>query len=178
MSPTMQPCLLNTFRYFAAGKRPSQRIAATESAGNHLNSRLFYVTDRETKRRFLVNTGAKVSVVPPTPQEQRRAGHGPQLCAINASPLTYDEKSLALDIGLRRNYKCRCSNVEILSPPTRCNPSLYSKWNNFFTVHSSSGISEFVLNMVLQELLCAMLHSVLQIRMLLRRMVNQMWCLN
>ena len=34
----------------------------------------------------------------------------------------------------------------------------------FSQVHSSSGISEFVLNMVLQELLCAMLHSVLQIR--------------
>ena len=44
----------------------------------------------------------------------------------------------------------------------RCDPSLHSKWNDFFAVHS--GISKFVLNMVLQELLCAMLHSILQIR--------------
>ena len=47
-----------------------------------------------------------MSVIPSTPQERRRAGHGPQLCAVNATPIrTYGEKLLALDIGLRRLYK-------------------------------------------------------------------------
>ncbi|XP_072176155.1 uncharacterized protein [Diadema setosum] len=39
-------------------------------------------------------------------QERQRAGQGPQLCAVNVSPIrTYGEKSLTLDIGLPRTYK-------------------------------------------------------------------------
>jgi len=48
-----------------SAKRPGHSLAVTSAAG--LNpSRLFYVHDKTTGFRFLVDTGAKVSVVPPT----------------------------------------------------------------------------------------------------------------
>ena len=84
------------------GKRQRQQLAATGSAGI-THSRLFYVTDRHTKRRFLIDTGAEVSVVPPTSLDRSHPRHGFQLQAANKSTIaTFGERSLTLDVGLRR----------------------------------------------------------------------------
>ena len=85
------------------GKQPSRQLGATSLAGHAAPSRLFYVTDRHTKHQFLVDTGAEVSVIPPTTHERANRLHGQDLQAANASPIaTYGERSLTLDIGLRR----------------------------------------------------------------------------
>ena len=71
---------------------------ATSPAGSSITSRLFYVTDRTTGTRFLVNTGADVSVLPPSATEKRKPA--PMvLQAVNRSTIsTFGEKSMTLDI--------------------------------------------------------------------------------
>ena len=90
------------FRIF--GKRKSQPVGATNRAGAD-NSRLFYIIDVNSRRKFLVDTGAAVSVFPPSKQEKGN------MCtltlqAANGTPIpTYGQRSLTLDLGLRRT--CR-----------------------------------------------------------------------
>ena len=71
-------------------------------------SRLFYISDRSSGHRFLVDTGAEVSVVPPLRSERKHA-HCEEHCllqAVNNTPIkTYGKRSLALDLGLRRNFR-------------------------------------------------------------------------
>ena len=47
------------------GKRSGQPLMASSAPGL-LTTRLFYVTDRSNGFRFLVDTGAEVSVIPPS----------------------------------------------------------------------------------------------------------------
>eukprot|EP00795_Rhopilema_esculentum_P017777 gene17777-biopygen6616 len=91
--------------HFVVGKLPSQRLAATSPTGHQHNSRLFYITDRTTGTRFLVDTGADVSVFPLSPAEKRHLS-SLILQAVNQSTIsTYGEKSMTLDLGLRRTYR-------------------------------------------------------------------------
>ncbi|BHF65222.1 hypothetical protein SprV_0200823200 [Sparganum proliferum] len=58
-----------------------------------------------TRRRFLVDTGAQISVVPPTPVDRRSPSPGLHLQAANSSPIsTFGSRSLTLNIGLRRSF--------------------------------------------------------------------------
>ena len=47
------------------GKREGQSLVATGATGRS-HSRLFYIKDRTSGLRFLVDTGAEVSVLPPS----------------------------------------------------------------------------------------------------------------
>ena len=68
-------------------------------------SRLFYVTDRISGTRFLIDTGAEVSVFPPS-RSYKRNSSPYTLQAVNKSKIaTYGEKSMTIDVGLRRAYK-------------------------------------------------------------------------
>lgn len=70
------------------------------------SSRLFYVRDRSTGLRFLVDTGAEVSVVPPSHTDKPHASNGLQLQAANNTSIrTFGRRSLTLDLGLRRNFR-------------------------------------------------------------------------
>nr|VZH91271.1 unnamed protein product [Spirometra erinaceieuropaei] len=65
----------------------------------------FYVRDTRSGRRFLVDTGAQLSVIPPTPADRRCPNPGLFLQAVNTSPITtFGTCSLSLDIGLRRLF--------------------------------------------------------------------------
>nr|VZI46625.1 unnamed protein product [Spirometra erinaceieuropaei] len=65
----------------------------------------FYVRDTRSGRRFLVGTGAQLSVIPPTPADRRCPNPGLFLLAVNTSPITtFGTCSLSLDIGLRRLF--------------------------------------------------------------------------
>ena len=78
---------------------------ATTAAGL-LPSRLFYVNDRSTGLRFLVDTGAEVSVVPPSPSERLHRRDNLSLQAANNPEIaTYGTRSLTLDLGLRRTFR-------------------------------------------------------------------------
>ena len=87
------------------GKPTGQQLAATSSAG-HPASRLFYVNDRSTGLKFLVDTGAEVSAVPRSRAHQRTQCQGPALQAVNNTTIaTYGTCSLTLDLGLRRTFR-------------------------------------------------------------------------
>ena len=60
-------------------------LSAT-SATSHLPSRLLYISDRKTGRRFLVDTGAEVSVTPPTAADRKHKQES-GLRAVNGSPI-------------------------------------------------------------------------------------------
>lgn len=64
------------------------------------------MTDRLTKVGYLVDTGAEVSVVPPTPEDRKYRKETPPLQAVNGATIkAYGEKSLTLDIGHRRTFR-------------------------------------------------------------------------
>ncbi|BHF59593.1 hypothetical protein SprV_0100255300 [Sparganum proliferum] len=86
-------------------KPASQRIDATVFSGSPSSGRTFYVCDNVTRRRFLVDTGAQINVVPPTPVDRRCPSPGLHLQAANCSPIsTFGSRSLTLNIGLRRSF--------------------------------------------------------------------------
>ena len=90
---------------FVRGKRLGQPLVATGAAGQTF-SRLFFVSDRSTGFNLLVDTGAEVSVVPPSNSERQHQADGFSLQAVNSSPIrTYGKRSLTLDLGLRRTFR-------------------------------------------------------------------------
>nr|CAH8868540.1 unnamed protein product [Trichobilharzia regenti] len=78
---------------------------ATAVTGNH-HSRLFYVRDLTTGTLFLVDTGAEVSVIPPS--LSRRSAKIPGKLSLRAANQTniqtYGEQSMILNLGLRRRF--------------------------------------------------------------------------
>lgn len=98
------------------GKRQGRTLEADGVAGLESN-RLFYVTDRTTKVRYLVDTGAEICVVPPTLEDRRHRQDTPPLHAVNGSPIkTYGQKSITLDIGLRRTFRWVFLIADVLQP--------------------------------------------------------------
>ncbi|PIK55880.1 gag-pol polyprotein [Apostichopus japonicus] len=94
-------------RHQCPGKRQSQPgIRATTRAGAK-NGRLFYIHDRISGIKFLVDTGAEVSVITPSSfDNQRHARSDITLEAVNKSRIpTYGERSLTLNLGLRRTFR-------------------------------------------------------------------------
>nr|VZI12705.1 unnamed protein product [Spirometra erinaceieuropaei] len=87
------------------GKPVSQRIDTTVFSGSSGSGRTFYVCDTATRRRFLVDTGAQISVVPPTAADRRFPSPDLHLQAANCSPIpTFGSLPLTLNIGLRRSF--------------------------------------------------------------------------
>jgi hypothetical protein len=86
-----------------AGKRQSQHVRATKVSG--CLCRLFYVTYRTHGVRYLVDTGAEVSVVPPE-QHDRRKTPISSLRAANGSIIqVYGQRLLSLDFPLQRTLR-------------------------------------------------------------------------
>ena len=82
-------------------KLHGRSLVATSVAGPFPRGRLFYIQDRSTSLRFLVDTGAQVSIVPPTRAERSTQQGNYCLQAINGSEIqTFGQRSLTLDIGL------------------------------------------------------------------------------
>ncbi|KII63807.1 Retrovirus-related Pol polyprotein from transposon opus [Thelohanellus kitauei] len=64
---------------------------------------LLFVWDRISGRRFLVDTGAEVSVIPATHRDRQAGNHGPSLVAANDTPMrTYGRITIPL------NFNSRC----------------------------------------------------------------------
>ena len=88
-----------------SGKRPGQSLAATGVPGL-VPSRLFFIMDCNQGLRFLVDTGAEVSVLPPTCAERRHPSESLTLQAVNGTRIaTYGTRSLTLNLGLRRTLR-------------------------------------------------------------------------
>nr|VZI31480.1 unnamed protein product [Spirometra erinaceieuropaei] len=95
----------NLVKQAETGKPVGQRIDATVFSGSSGSGRTFYVCDTATRRRFLVYTGAQISVVTPTATDRRFPSPGLHLQAANCSPIsTFGSLSLTLNIGHRRSF--------------------------------------------------------------------------
>ena len=83
------------------GKRKGQRSVTTAVAGQHLpHSRLFRITDKITGAQFLVDTGAEISVVPPSPTDRSQLNPKLVLKAANNSNIkTFGTRRQKLDFG-------------------------------------------------------------------------------
>ena len=87
------------------GKRPGQSLAATSDPGLP-TSRLLFLTDANSGRRFLIDTGAEVSVVPPSATDRKNKQDCSGLRAVNGSSIaTFGTRSITLDLGLRRVFR-------------------------------------------------------------------------
>ena len=67
---------------------------------------LLYIPDRSTHLRFLVDTGAQVSVIPPSPSDRKYSHSTITLQAVNNTTIkTYGTHSLTINLGLRRTFR-------------------------------------------------------------------------
>ena len=95
------------------GKRQGGPSVATASAGPR-DPQLFS-TDN-TGRRFLVDTGAQVSVIPATPFDKNAGPSGPPLQAANGTPTqTYGSRELHLCFN-NRLYQARLIIADVKRP--------------------------------------------------------------
>ena len=69
------------------------------------NSRLFYITDKLTGHRFLIDTGAEVSVIPPSQSDRLHKQDLVLQAANNTSITTYGRRSLTLNLGLGQEFQ-------------------------------------------------------------------------
>nr|VZI12561.1 unnamed protein product [Spirometra erinaceieuropaei] len=83
-------------------KRPRQPVMATTAAGPSRPSRLFYINDKSSGLRFLVDTGAEVSVIPSLRRHRLKPSQFSLQAANSTTISTYGQRSLTLDLGLRR----------------------------------------------------------------------------
>ncbi|CAE1230936.1 unnamed protein product [Acanthosepion pharaonis] len=101
----MRPGIVNLlYTPVGPGKRINRRVATTNSSGANTQCRLFYVWDRRNKLKFLVDTGAAISVVP-LQNDHTAKPTLIKLRAANGSAIdTYGERTLTLNIGMRRDF--------------------------------------------------------------------------
>ncbi|BHF76095.1 hypothetical protein SprV_0501919300 [Sparganum proliferum] len=86
-------------------KQVIPKVSAANLPDRSNPGRKFYVCDTRSGRRFLVNSGAQISVIPPTPADRRCPNPGLFLQAVSTSPIaTFGTCSLSLDIDLRRLF--------------------------------------------------------------------------
>ena len=69
------------------------------------NSCLFYITDKLTGHRFLIDTGVKVSVIPPSQSDRQHKQDLVLQAANNTSITTYGRRSLTINLGLGREFQ-------------------------------------------------------------------------
>ena len=86
-------------------KPPSQTMIAAAEPGSLPTSRILFIIDLNTRRRYLVDSGAEISLIPPKPE---RLTPNPNfvLQAVNRSNInTHGQKLLELDPCLRRTFR-------------------------------------------------------------------------
>lgn len=93
-------------------KKLSTTAASSKTTGevDEIQSSRLFIFDAETKTRYLIDTGADVSIIPPTNNErqhkQRPDEKRMQLFAVNGTPIdTYGQRQITLHLGLRRQFK-------------------------------------------------------------------------
>ena len=79
------------------GKRQRRPPVTSSAAGIN---QLFYIDDPHAKRRFLIDTGAEVSVIPVPPHERQGIYSSTSLVAANGSSIkTYGHRRLNFSLG-------------------------------------------------------------------------------
>ena len=96
------------------GKRQGRPSVVAQAAGSIQG--LFYLHDKISKRRFLVDTGAEVSVIPASGLDTRTRHSGPPLLAANRSSIrTYGMRALSVRFGFS-TYKWNFVVADVARP--------------------------------------------------------------
>ncbi|VDL64552.1 unnamed protein product, partial [Hymenolepis diminuta] len=94
------------------GKRASPAVVA-ETVSGHSRNRLF-LQDRNSGTSYLIDSGAEISVLPST---RNSSDHPLILAAAKGSPIkTYGQKSVTLDLGLRRTFRWIFTIADVSNP--------------------------------------------------------------
>ncbi|BHF70289.1 hypothetical protein SprV_0301333900 [Sparganum proliferum] len=108
--------LMRHMRSLLAVKRPRQPVMGTTAAGPSRPSRLFYINDKSSGLRFLVDTGAEVSVIPPLRRHRLNPSQFSLQAANSTTISTYGQRYLTLDLGLRRRFQWVFIEADVKSP--------------------------------------------------------------
>lgn len=77
-----------------------------QACGDGTNRNRLILTDRKTGMRFLIDTGADISVIPRSAVKTRPLPSELKLYAANGTPIrTFGEKRITVDLGLRRRFE-------------------------------------------------------------------------
>ncbi len=88
---------------FLFGKRGHQALIAASSPGDSARSRVLFIHERNSGKRFMIDSGADVSAIPPTHADRQRPNSGITLQAVNQTSIkTYGQR--LLNLGLRRSF--------------------------------------------------------------------------
>ena len=99
-----------------AGKRHSQPRVAT-AASSQLSNRLLSVLDTATGLRFLIDTGAEISVIPVGTKKHCLKPADLTLQAANSTEIkTYGRKLLTIDLSLRRQFSWTVTIADVNRP--------------------------------------------------------------
>ncbi|CAE1308181.1 unnamed protein product [Acanthosepion pharaonis] len=83
-------------------------------------NRLFYIQDRNSNLRFLVETGAQISVIPLSSRDKSMTKPKEALLklqAANVTPIsTYGERIMSLNIGLKREFTWTLTIADVETP--------------------------------------------------------------
>ena len=88
-----------------SGKPRGQALVTTSVAGQQ-TGRILYITEHESRLRFLVDTCSEVSIIPPSKVKRKNRHYASSLLTANNLPfVTYGTCSLTLNLGLRRTFR-------------------------------------------------------------------------
>uniref|UniRef100_A0A5S6QTC1 RNA-directed DNA polymerase n=1 Tax=Trichuris muris TaxID=70415 RepID=A0A5S6QTC1_TRIMR len=87
------------------GKLTRRTLQAVESPAFLYNRQLFFIQDRLSKIKFLVDTGSQVSVLPTQSHQQRLPDSTALLAANGARIATYGTRRLTVDFGMGSPFK-------------------------------------------------------------------------
>ena len=97
--------MLKSAIHHAPWEHRGQLLVVT-SAASQQTGHLLYVTERESRLRFLVDTGSEVCIIPPSKAERKSRQDTFGLLAANNSPIvTYGTHSLTLNLGLHHTFQ-------------------------------------------------------------------------
>lgn len=86
-----------------AKKLDSPKVESTDTSDGQLQSRLF-IKDHNSNYSFLIDTGADLSVLPPSINSKPVPSEIKLFAANNTKIDTFGTKLLTLDLGLRRKF--------------------------------------------------------------------------
>ncbi|BHF71393.1 hypothetical protein SprV_0401445100 [Sparganum proliferum] len=119
--PSTTLCCYHRILGLKARKRISPRtylqpVTATAAAGQSRPGRLFYISDKSSGLPFLVDSGAKISSIPPPRCPHLKPSQVSLQAANSTTTNTYGQRSLTLDIGLRRRFQWVFAQADVKSP--------------------------------------------------------------
>ncbi|RLJ22716.1 hypothetical protein DJ031_00335 [bacterium endosymbiont of Escarpia laminata] len=75
------------------------------------------IADPVSKLRYLIDTGAEISVLPPSAEDRRNPSVGMQLQAANGSSIrTFGDRSVQVDLGLAKAFTWTFTIAEVTKP--------------------------------------------------------------